>query len=94
MVEYETTQEAVLEAGELTVDVPVQAVVAGAAGNAAAGYVTTLVNAPTGINYVSNQAAITGERTRRRTRPTASGCWLLTAEAPAGPTPIFTGRSL
>lgn len=60
VVEYETTQEAVLEAGELTVDVPVQAVVAGAAGNAAAGYVTTLVNAPTGINYVSNQAAITG----------------------------------
>ena len=36
VVEYETTQEAVLEAGELTVDVPVQAVVAGAAGNAAA----------------------------------------------------------
>ena len=45
VVEYETTQDAVLEAG-----------------NAAAGYVTTLVSAPTGINYASNQEAITGGR--------------------------------
>ena len=62
VVEYETTQDAVLEAGDLTVNVPVRAVVAGAAGNAAAGYVTTLVSAPTGINYASNQEAITGGR--------------------------------
>lgn len=61
-VEYETTEEAVLSAGELTVDVPVQALEAGAAGNAAAGYVTTLVSAPTGINYAVNQAPITGGR--------------------------------
>ena len=61
-MEYETTQDAVLEAGDLTVNVPVRAVVAGAAGNAAAGYVTTLVSAPTGINYASNQEAITGGR--------------------------------
>ena len=54
--------DAVLEAGDLTVNVPVRAVVAGAAGNAAAGYVTTLVSAPTGINYASNQEAITGGR--------------------------------
>lgn len=60
VVEYQTTQEAVLEAGQLTVDIPVEAVVAGASGNAAAGYVTTLVNAPTGINYASNESAITG----------------------------------
>ena len=62
VVEYETIQDAVLEAGDLTVNVPVRAVVAGAAGNAAAGYVTTLVSAPTGINYASNQEAITGGR--------------------------------
>ena len=48
MVEYATTEEAVLQAGELTVDVPVEAVVPGAAGNAAAGYVTTLVGATCG----------------------------------------------
>lgn len=60
VVEYETTQEAVLKAGKLTIDIPVEAVVAGASGNAAAGYVTTLVNAPTGINYAANKEAITG----------------------------------
>ncbi|MGI6255294.1 MAG: baseplate J/gp47 family protein [Acutalibacter sp.] len=60
VVEYETTEEAILTSGQLTVEVPVQAVTAGAAGNAAAGYVTTLVSAPTGINYASNEAAITG----------------------------------
>ena len=60
VVEYATTEEAVLQAGELTVDVPVEAVVAGAAGNAAAGYVTTLVGAPVGINYAANESPITG----------------------------------
>ena len=60
VVEYETTEEAVLEAGDLTIDIPVEAVVAGSSGNAAAGYVTTLVNAPVGINYAANEAAITG----------------------------------
>ena len=60
VVEYETTVEAVLEAGDLTIEVPVEAVVAGASGNAAAGYVTTLVNAPVGINYAANETAITG----------------------------------
>lgn len=62
VVEYATTQQAVLEAGDLTVDIPVEAAVAGAAGNAAAGAVTTLVNAPTGLNYATNEAAITGGR--------------------------------
>lgn len=60
VVEYATTEEAVLQAGELTVDVPVEAVVPGAAGNAAAGYVTTLVGAPVGINYAANESPITG----------------------------------
>lgn len=60
VVEYATTEEAVLQAGELTVDVPVEAVVPGAAGNAAAGYVTTLVGAPVGINYAANERPITG----------------------------------
>lgn len=62
VIQYETTQDGILEAGELTVDVPVKALEAGAAGNTAAGYVTTLVSAPTGIHYVSNQGAITGGR--------------------------------
>lgn len=60
VVEYETVEEVVLVSGELTVEAPVQAVVAGASGNAAAGYVTTLISVPTGINYASNESAITG----------------------------------
>ena len=60
VVEYQTTEDAVLVSGQLTVDIPVEAVVAGASGNAAAGYVTTLVNAPVGINYAANETAITG----------------------------------
>ena len=60
VVEYATTEEAILKSGDLTIDVPVEAVMAGAAGNAAAGYVTTLVDAPTGINYAANETAITG----------------------------------
>lgn len=60
VVEYVTTEEAVLKSGKLTIDIPVEAVVAGASGNAAAGYVTTLVNAPVGINYAANESAITG----------------------------------
>ena len=60
VVEYQTTEDAVLVSGQLTVDIPVEAVAAGASGNAAAGYVTTLVNAPVGINYAANETAITG----------------------------------
>lgn len=60
VVEYETTVEAVLKSGDLTIEVPVEAVVAGTSGNAAAGYVTTLVNPPVGINYAANETPITG----------------------------------
>ena len=37
VVEYQTTEDAVLVSGQLTVDIPVEAVVAGASGRAAAG---------------------------------------------------------
>ncbi len=69
VVEYETTEDAVLKAGNLTIEVPVQAVVAGSSGNAAAGYVTTLVNAPTGINYAANESAITGGKDQEEDEP-------------------------
>ena len=38
----------------------VEALVAGSQGNAAAGYVTTLVSAPVGLDYASNEAPLTG----------------------------------
>ena len=61
-VEYETLAPATLPAGDLTVDVAVQAVLGGSGGNAAPGYVNTLVTPVTGIEYVVNQAAFTGGR--------------------------------
>ena len=61
-VEYETLEEGVLSAGELTVDIPAQAVLGGSGGNAAAGYISTLVTPVTGIDYVTNEAAFTGGR--------------------------------
>ena len=61
-MEYETLEEGVLSAGELTVDIPAQAVLGGSGGNAAAGYISTLVTPVTGIDYVTNEAAFTGGR--------------------------------
>lgn len=59
-VEYETTEDAVLSAGEVTATVPARAVEAGSQGNAAAGYINTLVDQVNGIEYVTNTAAFTG----------------------------------
>lgn len=59
-VEYETTEDAVLSAGEVTVTAPARAVEPGIRGNAAAGYINTLVDQVNGIEYVTNTAAFTG----------------------------------
>lgn len=59
-VEYETTQEAVLAAGSVTVSAPARAVAGGSGGNAAAGYINTLVSEVNGINYVTNTQAFSG----------------------------------
>lgn len=59
-VEYETTEEAVLAAGSVTVSVPARAVTGGSAGNAAAGYINTMVSEVNGINYVTNPQPFSG----------------------------------
>lgn len=59
-VEYETTQEAVLQAGSVTVFVPARAVAGGSAGNAAAGYINTMISEVNGINYVTNPEPFSG----------------------------------
>lgn len=59
-VEYETTEEAVLGAGSVTAAVPAMAVTGGSGGNAAAGYINTLVSEVNGINYVTNPKAFSG----------------------------------
>lgn len=63
-VEYETLEEAVLPAGELTVDAPAQAVEGGTGGNAGSGYVNAMSTPPSGVNYVTNKTPFTGGRDR------------------------------
>lgn len=56
---YETTQEAVLLAGETSVIVPILCTVSGTAGNTGVGTITVMKNTISGINSVTNVAAIT-----------------------------------
>jgi len=59
-VRFQTAQEGVLKAGELYVDVPAEAVEAGASGNAAAGAVCLLTACPIGITACANPDAFLG----------------------------------
>jgi len=59
-VRFQTTQEGVLKAGELYVDVPAEAVEAGASGNAAEGAVCLLTACPIGITACANPDAFLG----------------------------------
>ena len=59
-IRFGTTEEATLAAGTTSVDVPAQALSAGAAGNAAAGTVTLMVGAPVGITGCTNPEAFQG----------------------------------
>lgn len=62
LVAFETTEAAVLEAGETAVLVPARAVEAGTGGNVAPLAIRTMTVAPTGISDVINPAAFTGGR--------------------------------
>ena len=60
LIRFVTTQPAKLLTGTLFVDVPVQAVEAGAAGNVAAGAILSMAVAPTGIASCTNPQPCTG----------------------------------
>lgn len=60
LVRFETTQDAVMEAGTSHVDVPVQAVEPGTSGNVIAGSVRSLAAAPVGVTGCTNPQAMTG----------------------------------
>lgn len=60
LVRFETTQDAVLQQGQLFVDVPAQALEPGCAGNAAAGSILSMAVAPPGVAACSNPAAFSG----------------------------------
>ena len=59
-VRFQTTADAVLEAGELSVDAPAEALEAGRNGNAAAGRICILTACPVGITGCTNPSAFTG----------------------------------
>lgn len=59
-VKFETTERAVIEAGESSVTVNAQAVEAGASGNAATGQIRFLSALPAGITGCTNPDAFTG----------------------------------
>lgn len=58
-VRFETTEEAMIEAGDTWADVPARAVEAGAAGNVVAGTVTIFSSLPTGVVQCTNPVAFT-----------------------------------
>jgi uncharacterized phage protein gp47/JayE len=60
IVYVQTTVSSVLNPAQLTVDIPVQAVTAGLAGNVAAGLLTTVATAVSGIATVINAGPMTG----------------------------------
>lgn len=60
MIYVQTTVASVMSPGQLTADVPVQAVTAGPAGNVAAGMLTTVATAISGITSVVNAQPLTG----------------------------------
>ena len=60
LIRFETTQEGVLPAGELQVDVPAKAVEAGSYGNVSAGAVVSMAVAPVGVAGCSNPEAFVG----------------------------------
>ena len=57
---FQTTAEAVLAAGELSVDAPAEALEPGRSGNAAAGTIVILTACPVGITGCTNPAPFTG----------------------------------
>lgn len=60
LVRFETTQEGVISAGSLTADVPVRALVEGAAGNVGAGTITSMAVAPVGVRSCTNPQPCSG----------------------------------
>lgn len=60
LIRFETTKTVVLSPGELTVEAPIRALEAGAAGNVAAGAIVSMAVAPMGISACTNPQPCTG----------------------------------
>lgn len=60
LIRFETVEEAAIAAGETSVNVPVRAVEAGAAGNVAAGTIVSMAVAPLGVSSCTNPVPCAG----------------------------------
>ncbi len=60
LVRFVTTEDGVIEAGNLYTDVPAEAEQPGPAGNVSSGSIVWMTKAPTGVAGVTNPAAFTG----------------------------------
>lgn len=60
LVRFVTTEDGVIEAGNLYTDVPAEAEQPGAAGNVSSGSIIWMTKAPTGVAGVTNPSAFTG----------------------------------
>ena len=60
LVRFETVRQAVLPAGELSLEVPVRAMEAGSAGNVSAGTILSMAVAPVGISACTNPEPCAG----------------------------------
>ena len=78
LVAFETTQAGVLPAGELSVDLPAQAVEPGPGGNVSAGTVRTMAPAP-------RRSRFPGAGRKKGTRNCGPGFWPLTSSYPTAP---------
>jgi uncharacterized phage protein gp47/JayE len=63
-VRYVTTEDAILKANTVSVEVPARAEEGGSAGNAEAGTITVMVTEPIGIQYVMNTKPFVGGEDR------------------------------
>lgn len=81
---FQTTAEAVLAAGELSVDAPAEALEPGRSGNAAAGTIVILTACPVGITGCTNPAPFTGGSDQEDDASLRSRIWRAISGCPTG----------
>jgi uncharacterized phage protein gp47/JayE len=87
-IDFETTEDGVLPAGQLSVDIPAGAIVAGVSGNVAADKVTEPQGEyPAGIESVTNPSAFTGGIDEEQEEPLRDRYFLAAQNPDNGGTP-------
>ncbi|MFU0831861.1 MAG: Baseplate-J domain-containing protein [Oscillospiraceae bacterium] len=88
-VRYVTTEDAILKANTVSVEVPARAEEGGSAGNAEVGTITVMVTPPNGIEYVVNTKAFVGGEDRESDESLRSRLLQNTSVPSNGANPAF-----